>query len=154
MQKDRRAYGGGKGCHQHRQGEQLLRAGAHNLQQQPGHNAPPHHQHQHPQGDKAQGGSANGPGDRRRVYPFSALHQPGNAGEQDENEHSEKVFDHQPPHGNVPVHGAQHVVVGKHAQEHNGAGYREAKPQHNARGQGKAEPGARENAAHGGGSAL
>ena len=58
-----------------------------------------------------------------------AAQQPGDGGQQDEDEDHGEVLDHEPAHGDAPVHRLEDAAVLERPQQHHGARARQAQPE-------------------------
>ncbi len=128
---------------QHRQAEQLARAGVRHVVQQPGDHPPPDHQHQDDEGDDLGQRQAEhapqaetgldaeriGAGlDARAVAAEHARQRR----QQHQCQHHRQVFDDQPADGDPPPFRLQQPPLLQRAQQHHGARHREGEAEHQA----------------------
>ena len=135
-----RAKGDPERQRQHGQREQLARARARGLGEQPGHRPAADDQHQrHEQADLAQ---SQRQGEEQMLLPAAAMRggtvgaaaeqRPGQRRQQDQGQHHGQILDDQPADGDPAIAAVELAPLLQGPQEHDGAGDRQGKAQHQA----------------------
>ena len=127
-----RAEGDAKGAGQYRQGEQLARAGAGGVGQQPGDEAAAHHHHQrHEQAHLAEGPAQI---QRYALPAHGLLAEPdvGDDGQHHQRQHHHQILDDEPADGDAPLQGLQILAALQRPQQHHGTGGGESEAEHQA----------------------
>ena len=119
----RRAVGDADRGGDHAQREQLARAGARDLPEQPRQDAPPDDEHQRDEGRdlRERDARACATGAVAAAGAPCAAEQPGERRQQHQHQHHGEVLDHQPADGDAAVHASRARRAPRAPQQHDGA---------------------------------
>ncbi|GJD75310.1 hypothetical protein CFIICLFH_3551 [Methylobacterium goesingense] len=151
----RRAEGDAEGQRQHRQGEELPRARARRLIEEPGHEPAPAHQHHG--GEDADLGQRQAEGEPDVAVPGMvrgaravAAERGGQRRQQHQGQHHRQVLDDEPTHRDAALVAVEEPALLQSPQQHHGARHRQGEAEDEARPEAPA-PDQRQGTAHGGG---